>query len=49
MTLRIRDRGGGVAYDNLPDIWKYSYTTVREEEEVRPCGVGRAEGWVVGR
>jgi hypothetical protein len=35
LTLRIRDRGGGVPFEALPDIWKYAYTTVRDEDEVR--------------
>ncbi|OJJ31518.1 hypothetical protein ASPWEDRAFT_118386 [Aspergillus wentii DTO 134E9] len=27
ITIRIRDRGGGIPPDVLPDIWSYSYTT----------------------
>jgi len=28
ITIRLRDRGGGVPYDALESIWDYSYTTV---------------------
>jgi len=35
MVLRIRDRGGGVSYEHLCEIWKYAYTTVNEDEDVR--------------
>jgi signal transduction histidine kinase len=34
VTIRIRDRGGGIAPDVLPNIWSYSFTTVAEEDEV---------------
>ncbi|KAI9867744.1 MAG: hypothetical protein M1823_009109, partial [Watsoniomyces obsoletus] len=27
ITLRIRDRGGGISPETLPDIWSYSFTT----------------------
>jgi len=37
MVLRIRDRGGGVPYEHLSEIWKYAYTTVDEDEDVRPA------------
>jgi signal transduction histidine kinase len=32
ITLRIRDRGGGIAPDALPNIWAYSFTTFNNEE-----------------
>ncbi|ORY64875.1 branched-chain alpha-ketoacid dehydrogenase [Pseudomassariella vexata] len=34
VTIRIRDRGGGIASDILPRIWGYSFTTFSEEEEL---------------
>lgn len=33
VTIRIRDRGGGIPTGVLPDIWSYSFTTFAEEEE----------------
>ncbi|KAF3767744.1 alpha-ketoacid dehydrogenase kinase [Cryphonectria parasitica EP155] len=38
VTIRIRDRGGGISPDVLPNIWSYSFTTVREDEEDVPGG-----------
>lgn len=32
VTIRIRDRGGGISPQNLPNIWAYSFTTFGEEE-----------------
>ena len=29
LTIRIRDRGGGIAPEHLPQIWRYSFTTFR--------------------
>lgn len=34
VTIRIRDRGGGINLDVLPNIWSYSFTTVSEEDDV---------------
>lgn len=34
VTIRIRDRGGGINPDILPNIWSYSFTTVSEEDDV---------------
>lgn len=31
--IRIRDAGGGIAPEQVDMIWKYSYTTVKEEAE----------------
>ncbi|KAI1113775.1 kinase isozyme 4 [Nemania sp. NC0429] len=31
VTIRIRDRGGGIAPDVLPSIWSYSFTTFNED------------------
>ena len=33
VTIRIRDRGGGIAPDVLPNIWKYSFTTFSDDDE----------------
>ncbi|KAI5921409.1 branched-chain alpha-ketoacid dehydrogenase [Camillea tinctor] len=33
VTIRIRDRGGGIAPEILPNIWSYSFTTFVEDEE----------------
>lgn len=32
VTIRIRDRGGGISPEVLPDIWSYSFTTFSEED-----------------
>lgn len=32
VTIRIRDRGGGISPSNLPNIWAYSFTTFGEDE-----------------
>ncbi|KAK2846311.1 hypothetical protein FQN49_005853 [Arthroderma sp. PD_2] len=32
ITIRIRDRGGGIPPEILSDIWSYSYTTFNEDE-----------------
>jgi len=34
VTIRIRDRGGGVSPEVLPNIWSYSFTTFSEEDEI---------------
>lgn len=31
VTIRIRDRGGGIAPDAISDIWSYSFTTVDDD------------------
>lgn len=33
VTIRIRDRGGGISPNVLPDIWSYSFTTFAEDDE----------------
>ena len=42
ITLRIRDRGGGIPPEALPNIWSYSFTTFNNEEAaaVANGGVG---------
>lgn len=32
VTIRIRDRGGGISPENLHNIWAYSFTTFGDEE-----------------
>ncbi|KAI4152970.1 MAG: hypothetical protein LQ340_002595 [Diploschistes diacapsis] len=39
LTIRIRDRGGGVAPEHLPHIWRYSFTTFRGD---LPASTGSA-------
>lgn len=40
VTIRIRDRGGGISPDVLPNVWSYSFTTVSNDEEVPGGGGG---------
>ncbi|KUI54832.1 [3-methyl-2-oxobutanoate dehydrogenase [lipoamide]] kinase, mitochondrial [Cytospora mali] len=40
VTIRIRDRGGGISPDVLPNIWSYSFTTMSEDDEVPGGGGG---------
>ncbi|KAI0870165.1 kinase isozyme 4 [Hypoxylon argillaceum] len=32
VTIRIRDRGGGISPEVLPNIWSYSFTTFNEDD-----------------
>ncbi|KAI0453632.1 branched-chain alpha-ketoacid dehydrogenase [Xylaria acuta] len=32
VTIRIRDRGGGISPDVLPNIWSYSFTTFNDDD-----------------
>lgn len=32
ITIRIRDRGGGISPDVLPNIWSYSFTTFSDDD-----------------
>jgi signal transduction histidine kinase len=34
VTIRIRDRGGGIPPAVVPNIWSYSFTTFSDEDEV---------------
>jgi signal transduction histidine kinase len=36
VTIRIRDRGGGISSDILPNIWSYSFTTFSESDDDVP-------------
>lgn len=42
VTIRIRDRGGGISPLNLPNIWAYSFTTFGEDE-VQDLSNGNAD------
>lgn len=39
VTIRIRDRGGGINPDVLPNIWSYSFTTMSEDEDIDALNV----------
>ena len=32
ITIRIRDRGGGIAPEHLPNVWAYNFTTFSDNE-----------------
>jgi signal transduction histidine kinase len=34
VTIRIRDRGGGIGPEVLPNIWSYSFTTFSDKDEL---------------
>lgn len=42
VTIRIRDRGGGISPQILPNIWAYSFTTFGDEE-VRDLSNGNTD------
>lgn len=37
LTLRFRDRGGGIDPEYLPHIWDYSFTSVRDTHSASPA------------
>jgi len=43
VTIRIRDRGGGIAPETLPHIWDYSFTTFNEDQASSTLS-GRSNG-----
>ena len=43
ITIRIRDRGGGINPENLPNIWSYSFTTFGEDETEFGSGNGNLD------
>ncbi|CAK7220966.1 hypothetical protein SBRCBS47491_004366 [Sporothrix bragantina] len=43
VTIRIRDRGGGICPDVLPNIWSYSFTTFSDYDDL-PSGTGPGGG-----
>ncbi|RMZ85062.1 hypothetical protein DV738_g343, partial [Chaetothyriales sp. CBS 135597] len=44
ITVRIRDRGGGISPETLPNIWAYSFTTFNSEESATPDN-GNSDGF----
>jgi signal transduction histidine kinase len=44
ITIRIRDRGGGIPPETLPNIWSYSFTTFNSEEAAAAADNGMSEG-----
>lgn len=46
VTIRIRDRGGGIGPDVLPNIWSYSFTTMSEDDDIPGGGGGVGGGSV---
>ncbi|KAK5227065.1 hypothetical protein LTR72_003055 [Exophiala xenobiotica] len=45
ITLRIRDRGGGIPPEALANIWSYSFTTFNNDEAAEAAGdTGGSEG-----
>lgn len=34
ITIRIRDRGGGISPEVLPNIWSYSFTTFSDDDDL---------------
>ncbi|KAK0621614.1 hypothetical protein B0T17DRAFT_591467 [Bombardia bombarda] len=40
VTIRIRDRGGGINPDVLPHVWGYSFTTFSDADDDMPGGGG---------
>lgn len=44
LTIRIRDHGGGVAPEHLPHIWRYSFTTFRENSHTSTASAPPAYG-----
>lgn len=39
VTIRIRDRGGGIGPAVLPQIWSYSFTTFSDDDELPGSGM----------
>ncbi len=49
VTIRIRDRGGGIAPEVLPNIWSYSFTTFDEDDYDLPSSSDGAGAGAGGR
>ncbi|GME42390.1 hypothetical protein GTA08_BOTSDO06123 [Neofusicoccum parvum] len=48
VTLRIRDRGGGIAPENYARIWEYSFTTFNDEQTRASLHGGGGGGGSIG-
>ena len=48
LTMRIRDRGGGIAPEHLPQIWRYSFTTFRGDAPNAPTSIPGAAASAYG-
>ncbi|KAG6077532.1 hypothetical protein E4U31_006915 [Claviceps sp. LM219 group G6] len=44
VTIRIRDRGGGISPEVIPNIWSYSFTTFSDEYDFPGSGSSGADG-----
>lgn len=44
LTMRIRDRGGGIAPEHLEDIWRYSFTTFKDGAAKGVADLGSVDG-----
>ena len=44
VTIRIRDRGGGIIPENLAHIWDYSFTTFNDDQASNTLTGGRSSG-----
>jgi signal transduction histidine kinase len=48
VTIRIRDRGGGIAPENYEHIWDYSFTTFNDDEASNTLSGGGGGGRTSG-
>ena len=44
VTIRIRDRGGGIAPENYTHLWEYGFTTFKEDDILEKTGVVTGSG-----
>lgn len=44
VTIRIRDRGGGISPENLEMLWEYGFTTFNEDQITDATGAGGESG-----
>lgn len=44
ISMRIRDRGGGISPDHLPNIWSYSFSTFSPGSSASASGVAGGSG-----
>jgi signal transduction histidine kinase len=48
VTIRIRDRGGGIKPENYAKLWEYGFTTFNEDEILHQVGGGSDDGGMSG-